>query len=695
MNSFKYITTRLFTPSNKIIFYDTRFSGMISVQFFRSSMFSLLVCSLMFNHLALAQTGVAPTAAIVASRISGVAPLAVHFDGSGSSDPSTSRPFHDLQYTWDFDDPTSGTWSTTGKSKNSAFSPETGHLYLTPRATPYNARLTVTNAAGLSSSQIIAITVLDPAQVYAGANTYCFANASLETADWSGCPVDARREGGISTVESALATRFASGKRYLFRRGDSFAISGFGASSSAQATAGPITIGAFGSGNRPVFQGSVGPRTGGASGTPDGVHLLTVASDWRVMDIRFTSNGGGTPINVRDRRDIADAQNSTIYNVTIDNMFNCISSDDTNTAPFPGSFTSGAAFIDIDCSLSPANTPGDGYAFGIISGDKFMFMGVTLHGNGLVIRPWRSIHTRKLVFQNNRIETTDSLQFTVRACSSFNAPTRCPNGTVVPTEHNVFSDNIFEVRGKNSNWFIFCNHHECTVAGNPADDRGNPTRNHIFERNFFYISANPPAANNSNGNNNRIFNFQGSDVTIRNNIFELTGMVSESIFNISLPGGGEPQSEPISYVNHQVYNNTIVWNSQGSSDLTICGSTAAQAGSRCQNNLVYTNAPNPSSQITVSTWSGAIVSGNLRAGVEYNGNPFNLPYPGQGAGNVSAFHLNASSPALNTGTTIPSIRMLDYSATGRSGVWDVGAFEGSGGVTDVTAPAAPSALRIR
>src|SRR5688500_14792000 len=63
------------------------------------------------------------TGSLVASRTSGVAPLAVFFDASGTTSTDTSRPFHDLEYRWGFDDPSSGTWTSSGASRNSARGP--------------------------------------------------------------------------------------------------------------------------------------------------------------------------------------------------------------------------------------------------------------------------------------------------------------------------------------------------------------------------------------------------------------------------------------------------------------------------------------------------------------------------------------------------------------------------------------------
>src|SRR4030067_554946 len=82
---------------------------------------------------------------LVPARTSGVAPLAVFFDASATTDTGvTNRPFHDLEYTWSFGDPSAGTWANGAQpgvsSKNSATGPVTAHVFETPGA--YTVSLT-------------------------------------------------------------------------------------------------------------------------------------------------------------------------------------------------------------------------------------------------------------------------------------------------------------------------------------------------------------------------------------------------------------------------------------------------------------------------------------------------------------------------------------------------------------------------
>src|SRR5262245_45132397 len=71
----------------------------------------------------------AVTVQLSPSRTNGVAPLAVFFDATGTTATSTTRPFHDLDYTWTFGDPASGSRSTSGRSKNQAKGAVAAHVF--------------------------------------------------------------------------------------------------------------------------------------------------------------------------------------------------------------------------------------------------------------------------------------------------------------------------------------------------------------------------------------------------------------------------------------------------------------------------------------------------------------------------------------------------------------------------------------
>src|SRR5437773_2944869 len=182
--------------------------------------------------------------ALVASRVSGVAPLAVFFDATGTTANATSRPFHELEYRWDFGDPGSGSWSTTGLSKNSTTGGVAAHVFEVPGT--YTVSLTATDGTSIAGSSV-QITVQNPDLVFAGGNTVC---VSLATApSFTGCPAGALQVPS-SNLSSIIGLYAIGGKRLLFRRG--------------QTWTSPLPITILGNSSTPRTIGSFRPTPGSA-----------------------------------------------------------------------------------------------------------------------------------------------------------------------------------------------------------------------------------------------------------------------------------------------------------------------------------------------------------------------------------------------------------------------------------------------
>lgn len=149
------------------------------------------------------------TVALVASRTSGPAPLAVHFSaiGTTTSIEGVTDTFRQLLYTFDYGDPGSGTWPISGGSKNSdASGPLGAHVFEAPGT--YVVRCTGTRG-GSSNYREETIIVTDPATVYAGTNTVFIS----PSANYAGAPAGAELRTTMPTI--------ASGKRYMLARGES------------------------------------------------------------------------------------------------------------------------------------------------------------------------------------------------------------------------------------------------------------------------------------------------------------------------------------------------------------------------------------------------------------------------------------------------------------------------------------------
>jgi hypothetical protein len=223
--------------------------------------------------------GLAP--ALTASRTSGVAPLAVFFDASGTT--GVTNAFHNVEYRWNFGDPGAGRWSTGARpgvnSRNETTGPAAAHVFEAPGT--YKVCMTAFDGVR-RAARAVTITVQDPDVVFAGNKTTCFSNDS----DFSGCPAGATKT-TLSSLSTALqsAGSGAQPRRLLFHRGDTFTIGGSSARLTAQ---GPGIVGAFGAGAPPVFQGA-----GGGTGIIQvGSSGITNLTDWRLMDVTLNSTGG-------------------------------------------------------------------------------------------------------------------------------------------------------------------------------------------------------------------------------------------------------------------------------------------------------------------------------------------------------------------------------------------------------------------
>ncbi len=505
------------------------------------------------------------------SRTSGVAPLAVHFDASAATDSSVQRPFHTLHYEWNFDDPGSGSWTFSGQSKNQAIGAVAGHLFT--EGGTYDVTVTITNPAGESITRSTTITV-EGNDEHNWAATYCYANGS----NFSGCPSGSNQVSGVSSFNSALSGRMGPNTRHLFRRGDSFSIGIY-----ANNTAGPVHIGAFGSGARPRMN---------STGSHDQV-LIELRTDWRVTGLDF--QGGGTPIG-QPGNSSAIVNHALGYDLNMNDVFACI--DFWNRSnPHPR----GLAFVEISCR------PRGNVRWIWHRSVDTMYLGLDIDGSGASTPPFRSMRMSHTVYQHGRsVSSNYGGLFTFRACGKSEAG--CSGD--VRDQYNIISDNRLTNR-TGSRVIRTCLDHECNLGGS----NGNQTENFIFERNYFdfdYSSSGTSQLNSA-------LWLEGSDMTVRNNIFNLTNLPTAwntAILEISNRGptlGGAQANRD----NHTVTHNTVAWN--GAAHQTVmCRNSAGGSSHLCANNLMWV----PSSTKTLATGGGWTTHGNMRDGSEYGGHPF-------------------------------------------------------------------------
>jgi hypothetical protein len=183
------------------------------------------------------------TAVIAASRLSGPAPLAVAFDGIQSTAAGVADPFRELGYKFNFDDPDSGTWEYSGKSKNEeAGGPLAAHVFETPGT--YEVLMTARRADGGWDQDSVTITVTDPNTVYSGTNTVCLSR----TTDHTGAPTGATRLSNVTSWPS-----WTNGRRYLLRAGQDFSSLGqITLRQSGSQGSSDVQLGSYGSGAKPI-----------------------------------------------------------------------------------------------------------------------------------------------------------------------------------------------------------------------------------------------------------------------------------------------------------------------------------------------------------------------------------------------------------------------------------------------------------
>ena len=230
-----------------------------------------------------------------ASSSAGVAPLLVHFNADIASSTDSNRSFHDYEYRWSFGDPASGSWSTSGQSKNEDKGPVATHVFESPGS--YTVQLTVWDGSQSVASRSFTITVQDPEQIFASTTT-CISPSSL--ANFTGCPAGANQL--VTDDLGNVASLATAGSRVLLQRGASWQLDS--AISWAWSDAGPVHIGAYGNCTSPDSQGICSNAPQVTINGDFSFLSLERKQNWRLSDISFTSSSEqagvlGGAINIR------------------------------------------------------------------------------------------------------------------------------------------------------------------------------------------------------------------------------------------------------------------------------------------------------------------------------------------------------------------------------------------------------------
>ncbi|MEE9386210.1 MAG: PKD domain-containing protein, partial [Nannocystaceae bacterium] len=540
------------------------------------------------------------------NRVSGIAPLAVFFDATGTTHTDASiEPFLDLHYQWYFHDssPTSGgAWEYSCKSKQVASGPMSAHVFDDPGE--YTVRLAVRDRAGNVTSTTIDIRVTSPEAV----ETYCVADIE-SGGDFSGCPLDADGDGMCEDASRCIATddvlvalsgKLGGGKRVLFRRGDVFAAATLGLW--VQGDGG--VIGAFGDNAeaRPIWQ-----YRSTANDTITALHF-SGASDWRFMDIDIV--GDPNSANSVAAFDMADCENVLLYRLGTRTWRGF----GMATHFGPSTRFSENIFI-VDVAYSEQFKPGGGWA-AFLELEKSAVMGLLLEDTSAGEGGYRSMHSRKFLLQHSRIQRPAPFKqnISIRSCDSEpeSYDDMCTAG--LPTEELIISDNVLIA----------------TEGSGAMNVPPGPHRRYIIERNFVH--------NDTTVTSDYLIGFLLAEIdglAFRNNIVDLTvdDTGGRDVYMIS---GGSAL---------EVYNNTLHWRNEGGL-ATLC----SLEGGTCSNNLLY--APG-ADRYNVLEGDGT-AENNLLGDTDFDGLPFpeQISFPPLARQFVPIANRMPSGPVLSTPAAI-------------------------------------------
>ncbi len=570
-----------------------------------------------------------------ASRASGVAPLAVFFDATGTTSTSTTRPFHDLEYRWTFGESGSGTWNFGAKagtaSRNEAMGPVAAHVFESAGTYP----ITVSAFNGTATvSYSCNITVLDTDAEFVGGKTVCISGAG----NFVGCPAGAVQVTTTNAVTAVTGNIGAGNKRILFRRGETFTVG----SILQVSQNGPGIIGAFGVGAKPILN-----QTTSSSRLAISSITTPTMADWRIMDLQFEGNNNDTSAisGAGSASDILILRND-MRNLKFGLSFSPSNLDAINNSGYTSPEWSKFFIID--------NTVND--LVGIANGSNGMYLGLNTSAvMGNYVNPnnkgehgIRCAHETLSVFSHNSITGIPSGRAFLSLRSPDQGSSTFPSsvyGPYVYSEKNYVSDNRFYggYTGGGSG-----------VGPTNGTSTGR-SREMIWERNLFEGSA---------YTSSELLTLVGVNITARNNIFIMingNAIGSQPLANSPVPDG------------LWIYNNSVYASGTSARLFSIIGNEAGDMTAsvfNIKNNVFY--APNTSNgdSVIINLVGATInVGGTSNSGSsERTTSPLFTTTPPTTAAH---FKPTTGSYAIGRGVSVPA--WSDYFEAPLTGSSDMGA----------------------
>ena len=512
-------------------------------------------------------------------RTTGVAPLSVFFDATGTSAPVLSaNPFHDFEYRWDFGDETVSAWqrgSGFGTSlKNFATGPLAMHSYNV--AGTFTPALQVRFDTEIATLTLPSITVAAADAYWAGAKTVLIAFDG----DFTGAPADWVKVSSTNAVTAVGDNMGAGDKRFLFKRGGTYA----SASRVMITQQGAGYVGAWGSGAKPIID--ITTTNGGFQLSSGATPTL---ADWRFADLdidggdltssAFYGAGSCSDVNI---------QRCDMHNMKFGLSFSISTLDFLNTPTYTHPAWSKFYVADntINDMVGAAGTANGSNGM-YLGHERSAFMGNYINPNNKGEHGIRAAYESYCVFSHNEITGIPtgraflSLRSVDQGIATF--PTSV-YGTYVYSEKNYASDN-------------YCYGGFTTGMAGSGPINGSSTgrnRDYIWERNLLVGSD----------TTTEYLGVVGINITARNNLFVMGAANGAAMGSSRLDVVPNP-------TNLWIYNNSVYSPSDAPKLFSVIANQPGDMTASViyiKNNVMY--APNRTAESSLITNSvGATVVG--------------------------------------------------------------------------------------